>query len=102
MFYKLAREALQEAPGANRRVIHAVFQLKYNVFSSVFVDFQRFSTDFVIFRGTRLSAQKRRFGGAKRTIFVEGKRDLRFLRLASATEFGRFFSHFRRFWEVNY
>ena len=101
VFCELAREALQEAPGANRRVIHAVFLLKYDVFSSVFVDFLRISEDFVIFCGTRFSAQKRRLGGAKKTIFVEGKRDLHFVRLAAAIEFACFFDDFRRILEVN-
>ena len=50
--------------------------------------------DFLFFRGTRFAKQKRRLGDAKKTIFVEGKRDLQFLRLASATEFARFWCWF--------
>ncbi len=48
-FCKLAREALQEAPGANRRVMHAFFSLKYNVFTSVFLIFEEISWIFCFF-----------------------------------------------------
>ena len=46
--------------------------------------------DFLFFRGTRFVKQKRRLGDAKKTILVDEKRDLQFLRLASATESVRF------------
>ena len=50
--------------------------------------------DFLFFRGTRFAKQKRRLRYAKKTIFVDVKRDLQFLRLASATESVRFWCWF--------
>ena len=50
--------------------------------------------DFLFFRGTRFAKQERRLRYAKKTIFVDVKRDLQFLRLASATESVRFWCWF--------